>query len=141
MRRVPEVPEVDEPDEDTDDADHLCEQVAKVIQLALQGGLFADLRRDGLVNIANSCTLAGVHDDGACAAVDDGRSGEEHVDHVLLDGLEIWDCFGGLVDGGGFACEDGLVDAEAAGGDGEEATVGRDLVSYGDGDDVAGDEL
>jgi len=43
MCGIPEVPNVDEPHEDADDRNDLCEHVTEVVQLTLQGGLFADL--------------------------------------------------------------------------------------------------
>ena len=63
MRRVPEVPEVHYPDEHADDGNDFREHVAKVIELALQGGLLADLRRDGLVNVTNGRLLTREYDD------------------------------------------------------------------------------
>ena len=64
MRRVPEVTYVDEPDEDADDCDHLGEHLTKIVELALQRCLFANLRRDGFVDVANSGLLASEDNDG-----------------------------------------------------------------------------
>ena len=71
MRGIPEVPEVDEPYEDADDRDDLREHVSKVIQLTLQRSLFANLRRDGFVNIADGCFLTREDNDRARAPTHD----------------------------------------------------------------------
>lgn len=65
VRGIPEVPEVDEPHEDADDRYDLGEHVSKVIQLALQRSLFADLRRNGLVNVADGRVLTRKNNDSA----------------------------------------------------------------------------
>jgi hypothetical protein len=67
--RVPEVAHVDEPDEDANDRDDLGEHVAEIVQLALQWCLFADLGRDGFVNIANGSLLTSENDNGTSRAV------------------------------------------------------------------------
>jgi hypothetical protein len=66
------VPNVDEPHEDADDRDDLCEHVTEVVQLTLQGSLFADLRRNGLVNVTDGRILTCEDGDRAGAAIDDG---------------------------------------------------------------------
>ena len=63
VRGIPEVPEVDEPHEDADDRDDLGEHVSKVIQLALQRSLFANLGRNGLVNVADGRVLTRKNND------------------------------------------------------------------------------
>ena len=65
VRGIPEVPEVDEPNEDADGRDDLGEHVSKVIQLALQRSLFADLRRNGLVNVTDGRVLTCKNHDSA----------------------------------------------------------------------------
>ena len=65
MRGIPEVPEVDEPYEDAYDRDDLRKHVSKIIQLTLQRSLFANLRRDGFVNVADGCVLTS--EDNDCA--------------------------------------------------------------------------
>ena len=67
MRGMPEVPEVDKPHEDADNRDDLGEHVSKVIQLALQRSLFANLRRNGLVNVADGRILTRKNNDSARA--------------------------------------------------------------------------
>ena len=71
VRGVPEVPDVHEPDQDTDDSDDLRKHVAKVVKLALQRSLLADLRRNRLVNIANGSLLASKDDDSSAFAIYD----------------------------------------------------------------------
>jgi len=72
MCGIPEVSNVDEPHEDADDRDDLCEHVTEVVQLTLQGGLFANLRRNGLVNVADGRILTCEDGDRARAPIDDG---------------------------------------------------------------------
>lgn len=72
MRRIPKVPEVDEPYQDADDRNNLREHVSKIIQFTLQRGLFADLGRDGLVNVTDGGVLTCENDDRSCAPIDDG---------------------------------------------------------------------
>jgi len=71
MCGIPEVPNVDEPHEDADDRDDLCEHVTKVVQLTLQGGLFADLGRNGLVNMTDGRVLTRENDNRAGTPIDD----------------------------------------------------------------------
>lgn len=71
VRRVPEVPDVHEPDEDTNDSDDLRKHVAKVVQLALERSLLADLGGNGLVDIADGSTLSGEDNDRVRTAVND----------------------------------------------------------------------
>ena len=72
MGRIPKVPEVDEPYEDADDRDNLREHVSEIIQFTLQRSLFADLGRDGLVNVTDGGVLTCEDDDRSCAPIDDG---------------------------------------------------------------------
>lgn len=72
--RIPEVTEIDDPDKDTNDSDDLRELITEVVQLAFQGGLFVDLRGDGLVDVTNSCALTGENNDSPCTSVDDSRT-------------------------------------------------------------------
>jgi hypothetical protein len=65
VRGIPEVSEIDEPHEDADDRDDLGEHVSEVIKLAFQRSLFADLRRNGLVNVADGRVLTGKNNDSA----------------------------------------------------------------------------
>jgi hypothetical protein len=71
MRRIPEVPKVDEPHENADDRDDLREHISKVVQFTLQRGLFADLGRNGLVNVTDGRVLACEDDDCTCSPIDD----------------------------------------------------------------------
>jgi hypothetical protein len=141
VSRIPEVANVDDPDENADDGDDLGECVTKVVELTLQRRLLADLRADALVDVANRGLGAGVDDDGRARPVHNGRAGEKHVRLVLLHragvlhGLEI------LADGLALAGKDGLVDPEVGRCDGQEASVGRDLVADGDGDDITRHEI
>ena len=72
MCGIPEVSNVDEPHEDADDGDDLCEHVTKVVQLTLQGGLFADLGRNGFVNVTDGSVLTCEDDNCAGAPIDNG---------------------------------------------------------------------
>ncbi len=60
---------------------------------------------------------------------------------ILLDGVDILDGFEGLVDRDRLAGEDGLVYAEGGRVDGDDATVGGDLVAHGENEHIAGDEV
>lgn len=71
---VPEVAEIDDPDENANDGDDLRKLISEVVQLPFQGGLFVDLRGDGLVDVTNSCALTGENNDSPCASVDDSRT-------------------------------------------------------------------
>src|ERR1700722_8623042 len=77
MCRVPEMTNVDEPDEDTYDGYNLRKHVAKIVEFVFQGCLLANLRSDGLVDIANCRTLTGENDDGLRTTVND--SGALHM--------------------------------------------------------------
>ena len=67
--------------------------------------------------------------------------GKQHIRHILLDRLQIRHRLDALMHRHALAREDGLVDAEAARRDRQQAAVRGDLVAHCDGDDVAGDEL
>ena len=66
--------DVDEPDENTDNSDDLGEHLAEIVELTLQGRLLANLRRNGLVNIANSGLLAGEYNNSCALPIDDGNT-------------------------------------------------------------------
>jgi hypothetical protein len=74
MCRIPEVTEVNKPYEDTNNSDDFGEHVTKVIEFALERCLFANLRRDGLMDMADCCAFASQHDDGFRATTDDSRA-------------------------------------------------------------------
>lgn len=74
MGRIPKVAHVDEPHEDADDRDNLCEHVPKVVQLAFQRGLLADLGRNGLVDVTDRRILAREDDDCARGPIYNRRS-------------------------------------------------------------------
>ena len=74
MCGVPKVANVHEPDQYTDDRDNLREHVTEVVELSLQGRLLANLRRNGLVDIANSGLLAGEYDNSCALPIDDGST-------------------------------------------------------------------
>ena len=71
VRGIPEVPEVDEPHEDADDRDDLREHISKVIQLTLQRSFFTNLRRNGLVDVADGRFLTRENNNRACAPTHD----------------------------------------------------------------------
>ena len=66
--------DVYKPNENANNSDDFCEHVAEVIEFALEWRLLADLRRDGVVDVANGCFLACIDDDSVCVAVDHGCS-------------------------------------------------------------------
>lgn len=156
---VPEVAEVDEPDEDADDGDDLREHVAEVIELALQRRLFANLRADALVDVANGSAVPGIYYDSGCVAVYDGSAlpevlvsrnvhesrggthGKDDVRHVLFHRPRIFHRVHRLVYTLALSREDGLVNTEAARGNGEHPAIRRNLVANGNGNDVSRDEL
>ena len=74
VRRVPKVTDIDQPDKDADDSDDLGKHLAEVVELTLQGRLLANLRRDGLVYIANSGLLAGEYDNSCALPIDNGST-------------------------------------------------------------------
>lgn len=74
MGRIAKVTDVDDPDEDTDDSDDLGEQVAKVVDLLLEGSLLADLGGDGLVDVSDGGEGSSVGDNRLGSSIDDGRS-------------------------------------------------------------------
>lgn len=65
---------------------------------------------------------------------------EEHVDHILLHSLLVGDGSESFPDGHALSSEDSLVDSEGRGGERDQPTVGGDLVSNRNGDDVSRDE-
>ena len=69
MCGVSEVTDVDEPYENANNGDNLGKHVTKVVEFALEWSLFADLRRDGFVNVSNSSSLTSVDNDCSCASV------------------------------------------------------------------------
>lgn len=50
---ITKVPNIDDPDEDTNDSNHFGEQVSKIVDLLLERRLFADLGRDGGVDVSD----------------------------------------------------------------------------------------
>jgi hypothetical protein len=68
------VADVDQPDEDTDNRDDFGEHIPKVIQSAFKRRLFGDLGGNGLVDVADSGTGAGVYDDCLGGSIDDRGS-------------------------------------------------------------------
>ena len=62
MTRVGKVAEVDDPDEDADDGNDLGQLLAKVVDLLLERRLFADLRADRGVNVADGSLRSSSHD-------------------------------------------------------------------------------
>ena len=77
--------DVDEPDENTDNSDDLGEHFTEVVELALQGRLFADLGGDRFVNVSDGGALAGEDDNSACVAVYDARA-------LKMSVLSAWNC-------------------------------------------------
>lgn len=75
------------------------------------------------------------------STVDNGRPGEQHVGHILPDGLFILDFPHDLADARRLSREDGLVHPERARGEGQDPAVRWDLVPDVHRDDVTGDEL
>jgi hypothetical protein len=61
---VPEMAEVYEPDQDANNSDDLCEHIAEVVEFTFQRRLLRNLRRDGLVDVANGSPLTCVYDNG-----------------------------------------------------------------------------
>ena len=74
MARVGKVAEVDDPDEDADDGNDLGQLLAKVVDLLLQRCLFADLRADRGVNVADGSLRSGSHNKRLRFAGNDGRA-------------------------------------------------------------------
>jgi hypothetical protein len=66
--------EVNKPYEYTNDGDDLGKHVTKVIEFAFERCLFADLRCDRLVDMANRGAFANQDYDGFRATIDDGRT-------------------------------------------------------------------
>ena len=69
VRRIREVTNIDNPDKDTNDSDNLGQHITEIVQLAFQGGLFADLRGDGLVNISNGSLLTSVYNNSSSGTI------------------------------------------------------------------------
>ena len=69
MGWIPKVLEVDDPDEKANDADDFGKHVAKIIQLAFEGCLLVDSRRNRLVYIADGRLLTSGHHNGLGAAI------------------------------------------------------------------------
>lgn len=83
MRRIPKVPHIDKPHKHTNGRNDLREHVSKVVQFTLQRSLFADLSRNGLVNVTDGCVSTGGDDDRARGPIHDSRTlshnGREHA--------------------------------------------------------------
>lgn len=60
---------------------------------------------------------------------------------VLFDGPAVRDSGNIFVDAGTFTCEDSLIDPEAAGRDGQDSAVGRNLVTDGYRDNITRDQF
>ena len=133
--------DIDDPDEDANDGDHLCQHVAKVIQLLLERRRFRDLRDNVLMDISNGSGGARLDDNGRGVARDDRRSREDEIGLVLLDRVFVLDGVRVLGNTLALPCQDGLVDAKTVAVDCNDATVCGDTVSNRDVQDVTGDEV
>ena len=141
VRRVAEVADVDEPDEDADGRDDLCELVAEVVELLLEGCGLRDLCRDALMDVSNCGVGACQDDQRSRMARDDRGTREEHVDLVLLDGALIFDGPGVLGHALALSGQDGLVDVEAVARDGQDPAISGYPVTDCDRDDISRDQL
>ena len=78
---------------------------------------------------ANGGVQAGADDDATSLASGDVGAGENQVFLVLIDGTGIGHGFVVLDDRHGFTGQDGLIDAEGGGHDGNDPNISGDLVT------------
>jgi hypothetical protein len=93
------------------------------------------------VDVANSGVGTSQNNDSVGMASNDGGTGEEHVDLILLDGILVLDSLGVFAHTLALASQDRLIDAEAVAVDAEDSAVGGDAVADSDVDNVTRDQL
>lgn len=142
MAGVLEVGNVDQPDENTNNSNNLGELVSKVVELLFQGRRLRDLRRDALVDIANSCVRACQDNHSLGVTSNNGSTGEEDVDLILQDSLVVaQNCPAVLANTLALASKDGLVNGEAVAFDGNQPAVCGNPGANRDIDNIAWNEL
>ena len=137
MRWVAEVAPVDKPDENADGRNDLCEHVAKVVQLLLQRRRLRDLRSDALVDVSNGRVSTSQNNQRSRVSRDDGGTGEQHVDLILLDSARILDRARVLGHTLALTGQDRLVNAEAVALDRQDPAVCGNPVTDCNRDDVS----
>lgn len=129
MSGIVEVANVDSPDGDANQGDDLGQLFTEFVQLLLQRSL--DLF--GLSHFgpdpANGGVQAGANDDSASLAGGDVGAGEDDVLLVLVDGPGVGDRLVVFDHGYGFTGQDGLVNTESCGQDGDDPDICGDLVT------------
>ena len=129
MSGVIEVTNVDSPDSNANQSDNLGQLFTELVQFLLQGSLDFFSLGHLSPDAANGGVEAGANDDAPGLAGGHVGAGEDQVLLVLVDGPGVGDGLVVLDDGHGLAGEDGLVDAEGGGQDGDDPDVGGDLVT------------
>ena len=119
----------------------LAKLLSKFIQLLLQGSLYvlgvSHLGPDPSNGRVQSCA----NDDTPGLASGDIGSREDKIKLVLVDRLGIFDGLSMLDDGDRLSGEDGLVNPECGGHDGDEPDVSGGLVAHRDLHNVPGHQL
>ena len=121
--------DVDEPNENTDDRDHLCEHVAEIIQLLLQGCWLRYLRSNAFMDVTDGGGTSSQNDHSSGMAGDDSRPREQHIDLILLNRLRILDGVGILADALALARQDGLIHLEGIALDRKNPAISWNSVS------------
>ena len=126
---IVEVANVDGPDSDANQGNDFGQLFTEFVQLLLQRSLdFFGLSHFG-TNPANGGVQAGADDDTTGLASGHIGAGEDDVLLVLVDGTGVGHGFVVFDHGDGFTGQDGLVNTESGGHDGDDPDISGDLVT------------
>mmetsp|Transcript_2329 Transcript_2329/g.4888 ORF Transcript_2329/g.4888 Transcript_2329/m.4888 type:complete len:314 (-) Transcript_2329:342-1283(-) len=133
---------IHDPHQYTNSGNDLCEQIPKLIEFLVQGGLFGVFRRlrDSRLNLSDFRHHSRSGNDSDCLS---SANGCPRKDHVLLVGnlFPANNGVAGLEDRLGFSRQGALVAAQSSGDELAETNVRRSFVSHTNLDNVSGNQF